>query len=325
MQSDHSPQITIPSQDLAEENRNLLGELETAYKNMEMILNQSDREKAIAYEALQQKFQALEDLYDEMTRKENMLIHLEKLSSIGQFIAEIVHELKNPLTVISGHAEVALLIAESEDLRDQVGKIPKQVKRMSHLLDRFWRMAYKGKEDFSLFDLNENLRDCLSTVEIIKPKKIDMTSSFCNDTLIVQGDPYQISQVILNLAKNAFDAMENRGNSIRVETKKVSSHWMQTSKEFGQAYCQNEATWVVILEETDQFALVEFSDNGNGIQPELLGDLFQAFFTTKDRGKGTGLGLSISSDIAMRHGGNLAVKSVPGMGTTFQLILPLDS
>jgi signal transduction histidine kinase len=303
LQSDHSPQITIPSQDLAEENRNLLGELETAYKNMEMILNQSDREKAIAYEALQQKFQALEDLYDEMTRKENMLIHLEKLSSIGQFIAEIVHELKNPLTVISGHAEVALLMAESEDLR----------------------MAYKGKEDFSLFDLNENLRDCLSTVEIIKPKKIEMTSSFCNDTLIVQGDPYQISQVILNLAKNAFDAMENRGNSIRVETKKVSSHWMQTSKEVGQAYCQNEATWVAILEETDQFALIEFSDNGNGIQPELLGDLFQAFFTTKDRGKGTGLGLSISSDIAMRHGGNLTVKSVPGMGTTFQLILPLDS
>ena len=105
--------LLTPPSNLVEENKLLLSELEEAYKNMELILEQSSREKELAYDALQQKFQTLEDLYAEMTNKENLLIHLEKLSSIVQFIAEIVHELNNPLTLISMQAYVAMMMTES--------------------------------------------------------------------------------------------------------------------------------------------------------------------------------------------------------------------
>ena len=309
MQSDQSPQIITPTEDLTLENKRLLSELEIAYKNMEMILKQSDREKAIAYEALQQKFQALEDLYDEMTQKENMLIHLEKLSSIGQFIAEIVHELNSPLTAISGQVEVALMMDPPEELREQLSKIPKQVKRMADLLRRFREMAHKGKEDFQWFDLNQNISDCLKTIEIVKPKNIKISARFCDDTLIVNGDPYQIGQIALNLAKNAFDSLQGHGDSLRVETRKVSGDWIRNSDECGNIYCQPESVWDEILMETKQFALVEFKDDGSGVDPDHLQHLFDAFYTTKERGKGTGLGLSISSDIATRHSGNLAAVS----------------
>jgi len=316
--------LLAPPSNLVEENKLLLSELEEAYKNMELILEQSSREKELAYDALQQKFQTLEDLYAEMTNKENLLIHLEKLSSIGQFIAEIVHELNNPLTVISMQADVAMMMAESEPLKKQISKIPPQVARMINLLDRFRKMAYKSEEEFCLFNLNESLRDCLNTINIIKPKKIEMISEFCENDLIITGDPYQVNQIFLNLAKNAFDAMIDKGKHIEIKTQKVSSEWLLSKNINEHIYCQDSEVWNGLLKDTEHFALAEFSDDGPGIGANLLKDVFKAFFTTKDRTKGTGLGLSISSDIVVRHHGNLVVQSKVGEGTTFQLLLPIS-
>ena len=321
---DYLNDLLTPPSNLVEENKLLLSELEEAYKNMELILEQSSREKELAYDALQQKFQTLEDLYAEMTNKENLLIHLEKLSSIGQFIAEIVHELNNPLTVISMQADVAMMMTESEPLKKQISKIRPQVDRMINLLDRFRKMAYKSEEEFCLFNLNESLRDCLNTIKIIKPKKIEMISDFCENDLIITGDPYQINQIFLNLAKNAFDAMIDKGKRIEIKTQKVSSKWLLSKNINEQIYCQDGEVWNGLLKDTEHFALAEFSDDGHGIGANLLKDVFKAFFTTKDRNKGTGLGLSISSDIVVRHHGNLAVQSKVGEGTTFQLLLPIS-
>ena len=104
-QSDTAKQINS----IKNENRILLAELEEAYKNMEAILVQAEREKEITYRELEHKYTALQNAYTELSQKENMLIHMEKLSSIGQFITEIVHELKNPLTVIAAATDISLL------------------------------------------------------------------------------------------------------------------------------------------------------------------------------------------------------------------------
>jgi len=136
---------------LKNENRILLAELEEAYKNMESILVQTEREKELTYRELESKYTALQQTYTELSKKENMLIHLEKLSSIGQFITEIVHELKNPLTVIASATEIALLNDIPDESRELLEKIPEQVKRMSGLLGRFKAMAYKEKENMRSF------------------------------------------------------------------------------------------------------------------------------------------------------------------------------
>jgi signal transduction histidine kinase len=319
-------QMLTPLNDLAEENQRLLAELEIAYKNLDMVLELSAQEKKIAYQELQQKFHTLQRLYAELSNKENMLIHLEKLSSIGQFITEIIHELNSPLVAIAAHAELALMMAPAEKLQEEIRQISKQTMRMSDYLIRFRTMAYKTEEHFCLFDLNENLVNCLATIEIIKPNGFEIMSSFHEHPLVVKGDPYQANQIFLNLARNAFDAMQDHGKRLQVSTKPVTSDQIATNgADIGRIYCQNEKVWQQILNASYNFAMVEFADEGTGISPEHLEKLFQAFFTTKAPGKGTGLGLSISSDIVKRHGGNLAVKSVLGKGTTFQLLLPMVS
>lgn len=308
--------------DLKRENIELLSELETAYQNMEIILEQSNREKEIVYHELQQKFDSLKTLYDELSDKENMLIHLEKLSSIGQFISELVHELSNPLTAISGHAEILMIKNPAEEIRENIRQISENAKRMSGLLSRFRAMAYKGKEDFHLFDINQNLTESLMTIDVIKPRNMEIEINLSEQPLLVKGDPYQANQIFLNLAKNAFDAMSDNGGRLKISSSSVSKEWIRSADELGENYCQVKTEWNKILEITSQFALIEFEDQGTGIPKELMSDIFNAFFTTKERGKGTGLGLSICSDIVKRHNGNLIVKSELGSGTTFQILIP---
>jgi len=311
-------------EELVMENQALLSELELAYTNMEMILEESSKEKKIAYDELQKKFEALEELYNQLSKKENMLIHLEKLSSIGQFITELIHELRSPLTAISFHAQLGKMKDVAEDIKESFRVIENHVDGMSNLLDRFRAMAYKGKEDFQIFDLNGNLVKCIETIEIIKPKGMNIRLDLCDQKLMVKGDPYQITQIFLNIAKNAFDAMKDHGNELIVKTEKIHSEFARESEKIGCIHCQQNKEWNKILNRTSHLALAHFIDHGKGMPQELLKQVFEPFFTTKGRGEGTGLGLSICSDIALRHGGNLAIKSEEGKGCTFQFLIPLE-
>ena len=309
--------------ELKAENRLLLDELATAYQNMEAILLQTSREKEIAYKELDNKFQLLQSTYEELSRNENMLIHLEKLSSIGQFITEIVHELNNPLTIISGITELILLQDTPNCFKEQLEKIPEQVDRMSNYLNRFKAMAYKSKEEFQNFDINSNLANFLKTIEIVKPKDIQIESNLSSNALFVSGDPYQINQIYLNLAKNAFDAMSENGSILYISSDELTADELTDSQIIGHYYCQTKKKWESILNESQKFAVVEFKDDAGGIPSELISEIFTPFFTTKERGKGTGLGLSIATDIAKRHNANLAVQSGLGNGTSFKLLLPI--
>jgi len=292
-------ELSDPVEKLKNENMGLLQELAAAYKSMESILEASASEKEIAYQELDKKFTALAKTYEELNQKENMLVHLDKLSSIGQFIAEIIHELKNPLTVISGVTELALLKELPDDVKTKLQKIPVQVDRMSSYLDRFKAMAYKNKEDFKIFELNENLSDFLETIELIKPKNITIDRHLDTKKMKVLGDPYQINQIYLNLAKNSFDAIGENGSSLLVSSKCISNNDLLNNNDFQRAVsCQEENVWEKIIHDHEYFGIIEFKDDGSGIPTELIENIFSAFFTTKERGKGTGLGLSISSDIA---------------------------
>jgi signal transduction histidine kinase len=307
---------------LKNENRILLAELEEAYKNMEMILVQTEREKEITYRELEQKYLALQNTYTELSKKENMLIHMEKLSSIGQFITEIVHELKNPLTVIGAAADIALLNDLQEETKNVLNKIPEQVNRMQALLGRFKAMAYKEKEKFQTIDINRTLKDFIETLDVITPKTIDISFDLSNKKMMVKGDIYQLTQIYLNLAKNAFDLLEGKSKAkLKIRTKLLSR--AEAKKNRSKYYCQKPDVWKNILKTYEYFALVEFIDNGPGIPEENMFFLFDTFFTTKERGKGTGLGLAISQDIAIKHNANIIFNSNIDEGTIVQIYVPI--
>lgn len=310
---------------LEEENKFLLAELEKAYKNLEIVLQQSKHEQDIAYQELDNKYEALEKLYAQLSNKENMLVHLEKLSSIGQFITEIIHELNNPLTVIKGVTELLLYGQIDDTIKKDLNQIAVQADRMTNYLNRFKVMAYKGKQDFDIFDLNENVQDFINTLDILKPKSVTIKSHLCSDVLKVWGDSYQITQIFLNLAKNAFDALKENGQELEIITKRVNREWLKVLCSNGDVFCQNKHEWETAFNQSTNFALVEINDDGAGIPKQYIGNIFEAFFTSKERGKGTGLGLSIATDISERHNANLTVKSELGIGTSFKFIIPLSN
>lgn len=200
--------------ELAEENKKLLAELEFAYQNMQVILEQANQEKAIAYRELEKKFNSLEHLYGELSNKENLLIHMEKLSSIGQFIAEIIHELKSPISAIAANIELIKFHEPPTELAAFLNEISDQIYRMDEYLNRFRGMVYRGQQDFQVFDLNQNLIECIGTIEIIKPKDIVIDLELCDDLLLVNGDPHQIDQIFLNLQKTPSMRWIYKGTSL---------------------------------------------------------------------------------------------------------------
>ncbi len=128
-------------------------------------------------------------------------------------------------------------------------------------------------------------------------RRFRATVSIAEDVSQVMGDRNQLGQVVLNLASNAFQAMEAQGHG--------------------------QLTIDVVVED-EYFVLLSIEDDGEGIPPQYTAKVFEPFFTTKPEGKGTGLGLSISYSIVKDHGGSIEVESEPGKGTRFEVRLPHD-
>lgn len=146
------------------------------------------------------------------------------------------------------------------------------------------------------------------TIELMRTtltkKQIDVLLQL-HEPASVRGDGNQLSQVIMNLAVNAIDAMSS-GGKITISTSLLRSEDHSLNR----------------LLESGDYVLLEFSDNGKGISPEIKDRIFEPFFTTKKEGHGIGLGLSIAYRIIREHGGTITVESVSGEGTTFKIYLP---
>ncbi|MGH1362091.1 MAG: sensor histidine kinase [Calditrichia bacterium] len=311
--------------DLRLENQRLLAELEDAYKSMEAMLAQHSHENKITYQELLLKVNALENLNKALTDKENKLINLQKMSSVGYFVANIIHELSTPLTIISGSAELARMKGCTPAVHDYLKVISESVVRLYDLLDRFRGIYGSETETFKVFDLGEHLRYTMETVSIIMPSHINLELTIPDRAIPVEGDSDQLMQIYLNICKNAFDELLNCGNSLSVKV--ITLPAKQLHEEFNDTYAfsQTSTDWRNIVSHHEQFAAVRFGDNGGGIAQERLHRVFEAYHTSKPEGEGTGLGLSISSDIITRHNGNLGVASEEGVGTEFVVLVPLAS
>ncbi len=210
-----------------------------------------------------------------------------------------------------------------EKTRERISKIPGQVDQMKSHLNRFKSMVYKNHEDFEVFDINYNLKEFVSTVEVIKPKNITLNCYLYDDHLYVNGDYYQLLQVYLNLARNAFDAMDEGGSFFNIISRKADRKYLQNSEVALAFHSEGEEQWQNVITSADEFALLILEDDGPGMTEETLSHIFNSFFSTKRRVRRAGLGLSIARDIAKRHRGDLAVFSQVGKGTKMFLTLPL--
>jgi signal transduction histidine kinase len=270
-------------------------------------------ENAKAYDEIAQLNETLEARVEDRTRElrsaQQQLMQAEKLKSLGQLVAGVAHELNNPIGFV--HANIQLIDEYVQKITGPNAG-PEDVARAREALTRLISRSKEGTERVKQIvqDLRSFSRMDQAELQVVDlHEELDRTISLmephCKDCIAVERDygdlppvrcfSGQLNQVFLNLLMNACDAIDGQG-TIRIRTRPG-----------------------------DGSVLLDFSDDGGGIEPELLGRIFDPFYTTKPVGKGTGLGLSISHGIVERHGGTLSVESEPGHGTTFTLELPLDA
>jgi signal transduction histidine kinase len=228
--------------------------------------------------------------YDELQKTFEQLLQAEKLTSLGELSAGIVHEVRNPLGAIKGAVEILEdEIAEDSPRREFAELAKKEVERLDKLVGEFLRFARPTTLSVGLNDLNKIVESVVSLIENqAVAQSVSVEKDLQRDLPKVSVDSEQIKQVLLNLAINSLQAMPSGGKLL--------------FRTF----------------EKDGFSVVEVEDNGVGIDEKIVGRIFDPFFTTKE--KGVGLGLSIAHKIGSQHNGNLFGENRNG-NTVFSLHL----
>ena len=257
--------------------------------------------------------QELTDALNDVKSFQLKLIESEKMATVGQLTAGLIHEINNPINYVAGNVdpikldlsdvkewlksskmykedpgEVDITISEMENLIQGIEEGAARVRTIMINLKRFSR---PDKSETVFFDVNDGID---STISLIKPTvkaRITFEKDF-GDLDKIECSPGQIQQVFLNVLDNAKDAIKDKG-IIRVCTY-----------------------------QKDNQLFIDIEDNGIGISEADQKKVFEPFFTTKEKGHGTGLGLAISKRIISEHNGSLSVESEVGKGTTLRISLP---
>ena len=235
----------------------------------------------------------------EVRELEGQVIHAEKLATLGQLAAGIVHEINNPLTSISVYGEYLLSKltrtgAEHADLK-RVERILRSSDRIMSFTRNLLTYARPSKEEAQPVLLNDVLREAVGFCEhIVREAGVSVELTYDENLPKVKAVPGQLHQVFVNLITNACNAAPEEGGRARLATRRHGHDRIQ----------------------------VEIQDNGVGIQTAELDRVFEPFFSTRRKGTGTGLGLSIVKNIIEEHRGTIEIDSEAGRGTTVLVTLP---
>jgi len=235
----------------------------------------------------------------ELERQRQELYQSERLSVLGTLAAGISHELRNPLSVVVSHAKLEAELAADRP-QPRVGAIVRAAERCAAIVSAFLDQSRSGPRRVEQFDLAQIIHSALDlTAHVLREQNVALNIDHVQTGLTVQGNPHQLSQVVLNLVLNAIAAMQEGASP----------------RELAIANQLNESGDAVEL---------TVGDTGPGIAPELRERIFDRFFTTKPAGAGTGLGLAICRDIVSAHGGSISADQSPQGGALFRVRLPVS-
>jgi len=244
----------------------------------------------------------LRDVTERRSRELNLL-QSEKMASIGLLAAGIAHEINNPMTSVAGYAEALQRrlrdvpeLSEDPRMNDfpkYLEVIVREVYRCKLIIESLLSFSRKSDGLFGEVNINTIIKEVLELVRHQgRDKKIALEENFLSSLPDVLGDASALRQVFLNLVLNAIQAIDSEG--------------------------------MIVLETfiKDAYVYAKVTDNGTGIAPEVLEQIWNPFYTTKRVGKNQGLGLAITYDIVKKHEGTIMVNSKQGVGTEFIVRLP---
>lgn len=246
---------------------------------------------------------------EERAALETQLRQSQKMEALGTLAGGIAHDFNNVLTAISGNAQLAIEdLSPEHPATPSLYEIKRATGRAKDLVRRILAFSRPEQNIQHLIDLRPVVEEALRLLRATVPKMIDIRLEAEPDLPAVMADATQVHQVLMNLGKNACDAMQNRGGTltIRLASERIDSLLHSPSPDLHPG----------------RYLRICVADTGTGIPPELIERVFEPFFTTKGHGEGTGLGLSVVHGIVRGHRGAILVRSEPGTGTVFDLYFP---
>ncbi|MCP4630938.1 MAG: PAS domain S-box protein [bacterium] len=246
---------------------------------------------------------------EERKKLQDQLLQSQKMEAIGTLAGGIAHDFNNSLQGILGYSQI-LIFEKKEGDPDLklLEQIEKAAKRSSELTRQLLTFSRKLNSQLRPLDINQEVRQLEQLLGRTIPKMISIQTPLADNLKIINGDPVQIEQMIMNLCINARDAMPDGGKLV-IESRNT---WLDND------YCKMYFAAV-----PGEYVMLSISDNGIGMDRQTLEHIFEPFFTTKKVDEGTGLGLSMVYGIVKNHGGHINCESKPGNGTTFKIYLPI--
>ncbi|WP_414581321.1 sensor histidine kinase [Scytonema sp. PCC 10023] len=339
--------FSTDSQYVANENTKITPQDETIARlnsqiaTLTQLLDVSEQSTKTQSDRLEKAITHLQKTLDKLQKTQIQLIHTEKMSSLGQLVAGIAHEINNPINFIHGNVYHALGYTQDllklvrlyqqyypnppQEIQEVIDSI--ELDFLSQDLNKIFNSMTIGTERIK--EIVQSLRT-FSRVEHAVEKKVDIHTAIDSTLMILEHrlqatDKYpkikvikeygqlplldcyfgQLNQVFMNIIANAIDALQegiaNKNNQFAIPTIHIRTQVLN-----------------------DKWVIISIADNGPGINGEVCSKLFDPFFTTKPVGKGTGIGLSISHQIVVeKHGGELSCHSIPGQGAEFLIKIPL--
>jgi len=253
-------------------------------------------------------FRETERAYEELRSTQRQLLQAQKMEAIGTLAGGIAHDFNNILTSILGYTEIALSDVPPESTaRKDLCQVLEAAQRAKDLVAQILAFSRQTEGERKPIELAPIIKEAIKMLRAVLPTTTEIRYHIAPDLSVVNADPTQIHQVLMNLCTNAAQAMP-KGGLLEVAL---------TNVELDEKLCAE-------LEDLTPGSYVKLtvSDTGCGMDETTLERIFDPFFTTKAPGEGTGMGLSVVHGIVKSHGGDITVHSEPGVGTTFDVYLP---
>jgi nitrogen-specific signal transduction histidine kinase/ActR/RegA family two-component response regulator len=249
----------------------------------------------------------IEDITDRLSL-ESQFQQAQKLESVGRLAGGVAHDYNNMLSIILGYAELALeKVDPSQPVYNDLQEIIKAAGRSTEITRQLLAFARKQIIAPRLIDLNDTVTGTLKMLNRFIGEDIELSWLPGKGLWPVMLDPSQLDQILMNLCVNARDAIKDVGK-VTIETDRVT---------YDPDFCRRNKEFI-----PGTFVRLSVSDNGCGMDREILKNLFEPFFTTKSVGRGSGLGLSTVYGIVKQNQGFITVYSEPDKGSTFRVYLP---